>query len=78
MNEEMTGKWLRQVEHIRGHLVHRYSRTVNQVIYLSVFSFNITIWCRTWFCIDLFGGRELVKVIVSFLVGDTVIWLLLW
>jgi hypothetical protein len=25
MNEERTGKCLRQVEHIRGHLWHRYS-----------------------------------------------------
>ena len=32
MNEERTGKYLRQVEHIRGHLWHRYSITVNQVI----------------------------------------------
>jgi hypothetical protein len=29
MNEERTGKCLRQVEHIRGHLWHRYSITVN-------------------------------------------------
>jgi hypothetical protein len=28
MNEERIGKWLRQVEHIRGHLWHRYSVTV--------------------------------------------------
>jgi len=32
MNEEMTGKWLRQVEHIRSHLWHRYSIMVNQVM----------------------------------------------
>jgi len=25
MNKEMTGKYLRQMEHIRGHLWHRYS-----------------------------------------------------
>ena len=30
MNEERTEKCLRQVEHIRGHLWHRYSITVNQ------------------------------------------------
>ena len=30
MNEERTGKCLRQVKHIRGHLWHRYSITVNQ------------------------------------------------
>jgi hypothetical protein len=31
MNEERTGKCLRQVEHIRGHLWHRYSITVNRI-----------------------------------------------
>jgi hypothetical protein len=31
MNDEMTGKCLRQVEHIHGHLCHRYSVIVNQV-----------------------------------------------
>jgi len=36
MNEEMTGKFLRQVEHIRGHLGHRYSITVNQVMVATV------------------------------------------
>jgi hypothetical protein len=30
--DERTGKCLRQVEHIRGHLWHRYSITVNQVM----------------------------------------------
>ena len=32
MNEERTGKCLRQVEHILGHLWHRYSITGNQVM----------------------------------------------
>ena len=32
MNEERTGKCLRQVEHIRGYLWHSYSITVNQVM----------------------------------------------
>jgi len=31
MNEERTWKCLRQVEHIRGHLWHIYSITVNQI-----------------------------------------------
>ena len=35
MNEERTRKCLRQVEHIRGHLWHRYSITVNQVIVVT-------------------------------------------
>ena len=28
MNEEKAGKCVRQVEHIRGHLWHRYSKTM--------------------------------------------------
>jgi len=36
MNEEMTGKYLRQVEHIRGHLGHTHSVTVNQVMVATV------------------------------------------
>jgi hypothetical protein len=35
MNEERIGKCLPQVEHIRGHLWHRYSITVNQVVTFS-------------------------------------------
>jgi hypothetical protein len=31
MNEERTGKGLRQVEHIRGHLWHIYSITGNRI-----------------------------------------------
>jgi hypothetical protein len=36
MNEEKTGKCLPQVEHICGHLWHRYSITVNQVMVATV------------------------------------------
>jgi len=36
MNEEMTGRWLRQVEHIRGHLGHRYSVTFDQIMVVTV------------------------------------------
>jgi len=36
MNEERTGLWLRQTEYIRGHLWHRYSVTVNQVMVAKV------------------------------------------
>jgi hypothetical protein len=32
MNEERTSSWLRQREHIRDHMWHRYSVTVNQVM----------------------------------------------
>jgi hypothetical protein len=36
MNEERTGKCLRQVEHIRLHLWHIYSIAVNQVLVATV------------------------------------------
>jgi hypothetical protein len=36
MNEERTGKCLRQVEHIRGNLWHRYLIAVNQVMMATV------------------------------------------
>jgi Ni,Fe-hydrogenase III large subunit len=36
MNEERTGKCLLQVEHIRGHLWHRYSIADNQVMVATV------------------------------------------
>jgi hypothetical protein len=36
MNEERTGKCLRQVEHICGHVWHRYSITVNKVMVATV------------------------------------------
>jgi len=36
MNEARTGIWLRQMEHIHGHLRHRYSIAVNQVMMATV------------------------------------------
>jgi hypothetical protein len=36
MNEKRTGKCLLQVEHIRGHLWHLYSLTVNQIMVATV------------------------------------------
>ena len=36
MNEEGTGKCLRQMEHIRGHFWHRYSVALNQVMVATV------------------------------------------
>jgi hypothetical protein len=36
MNEERTGKCLRQMKYIRGHLWHRYSITVNHVMVATV------------------------------------------
>jgi hypothetical protein len=50
MNEKRTQKCLLQVEHIRGHLWHRYSITVNQVMVATVklsrwwFQLNQSIW----------------------------------
>ena len=52
MNEERTGKCLRQVEHIRGHLWHRYSITVNQVQVL-----NSYVICSDTFCHQNFSKR---------------------
>ena len=42
MNAERTEKWLRQLEHLRGHLWHRYSIAVN-IIKLGNYH-NITGW----------------------------------
>jgi hypothetical protein len=42
MNEERTWKCLRQVEHICGHLWHRYSIMVNQVMVANV---KPSKWC---------------------------------
>jgi hypothetical protein len=39
MNEERTGKCLGQVEHIRGHLGHRYSIMANQAMVAIVKQF---------------------------------------
>ena len=36
MNDEWIGKCLRQMEYIRGHLWHRYSIAVNQVMVATV------------------------------------------
>jgi hypothetical protein len=44
MNEERTGKCLRQDEHICGHLWHRYSITVNQIMVATV---KLSKWCVT-------------------------------
>jgi len=46
MNEESTGKCLRQVEHIRGHLFHRYSITVNQVQVLKSYEICYDTFCQ--------------------------------
>ena len=40
MNEERTGKCLGQVEHIRGHLGHRYSIMANQAMVAIVKQFR--------------------------------------
>jgi hypothetical protein len=50
MNEERTRKYLREVEHIRGHLRQRYSITANQVMYIwKGFSFgHCKYFCSSW------------------------------
>jgi hypothetical protein len=46
MNEERTGKCLRQVEHVRCHLWHRYSITVNQALVANI---KLSIYLRGTF-----------------------------
>jgi hypothetical protein len=46
VNDERTGKCLRQVEDIRGHLWHRYFITVNQVMVATV-KFNFKVMTST-------------------------------
>jgi hypothetical protein len=62
-NEERTGKCLRQVEHIRGHLWNRYSITVNQVMVATVtflnFNFNFNFRRMIW-------GERFVDSFLSF------------
>ena len=43
MNDERTRKYLQQVEHIRGHLWHRYSIMVNQVMVAIVKLFEVMV-----------------------------------
>ena len=43
MNKERIGKYLQQVEHIRGHLVHIYSIKVNQVMVATV-NLSMFLW----------------------------------
>jgi hypothetical protein len=43
MNEERTVKYLQHVEHINGHLWHRYSITINQVMVATV---KLSKWWR--------------------------------
>jgi hypothetical protein len=58
MNEERTGKCLRQVEHIHGHLWHRYSITVNQVMVATVKLYNL--WLQL-FCSSITRRVSLVE-----------------
>ena len=41
MNEERAGKCLRQVKHIRGHLWHRCSIAVNQIMVANLKTFEV-------------------------------------
>jgi hypothetical protein len=51
MNEERTGKCLRQMEHISGHLWHGYSIPVNQVVVATV---RLSNWCRVTLSLVLY------------------------
>ena len=48
MNEERTGKCLRHVKLIDGHLWHRYSVTVNQVMVIGVVRKSFKVMTSTW------------------------------
>ena len=73
MNGERTGKYLRQVKYIHGHLwcQHRYSITVNQVVMATVKlwsdDFNLT-KRNPWFSSFLVSSNPLIKEI---LIGTT-------
>jgi hypothetical protein len=59
VNEERTGKFLWQVEHIHGHLWHRYSIAVNQVLaFLYLFFWPLC-------CLFFFDIRILITPLVS-------------
>ena len=64
LNEEWTGKCLRQVEYISGHLWHRYAIAVNHVmvatVKLSKWDFNWTKW-NPWFSSFLFSTNPLSR-----------------
>ena len=63
-NDKMTVLWLRQTEHIRGHLWHRYSITVNQV---KVATVKLSTWWlqlnhyKPWFSSFRLSSSPLLK-----------------
>jgi hypothetical protein len=66
MNEERTGEWLRQTEHIRGHLWHRYSIAVNQVMVATAYNFEVKVFnnlttSNPWFSSFLFSSNPLSR-----------------
>ena len=60
MNEERTGKCLRQVEHTRGHLWHRYSIIRSQIYSFGEFNWkSIWTWCiLLWFTTTVDTGAK--------------------
>jgi hypothetical protein len=70
MNEERTGKCLRQVEHIRGHLWHRYSITVISQLNQKEVSINLV---RSHYIHYLFCVRYLnIKSDVDYLIYSVI------
>jgi len=58
MNEERTMKCLQQVEHIHGHLWHRYSITVNQVMLATV---KLSRWWLQLNQVNINKSRSLIQ-----------------
>ena len=78
MNEERTWKCLRQVEHIRGHLWHRYFIRVNQVMLISVVK-KIKLYTRGFVIIQFeninpFYYDAESQTIVVVCLGGGVVW----
>jgi hypothetical protein len=63
MNEERTRKCLRQVEHIRGHLWHKYSITVTQVIVAWITTVVTSSYCF-----------KMTQLFILFLILDLINW----
>jgi len=70
MNEKKTVLWLRQTEHIRDHLSHRYSFVVNQVIGYMWNDSTTKYWCTSL----VFGTKYVqLPILQSILVGSVLL-----
>jgi hypothetical protein len=65
LNQESTGKCLRQVEHIRCHLWHRYSISINHVMVTTVRIFEVTSSTTLLLLVDHIYLHELLYILLS-------------